>query len=348
MEVLLVLAILVILGALVAMNFGNVLGKADRNAARSQIGLFEPAIKMYFLHLKSYPLDLEALRMPPADLPNPTKWVGPYLEKHVPLDPWGRPYQYAYPRPLQRSDSYDIWSLGPDGQDGTAGRHRQLDARMMPHARSRLVDRFASSRPCGGVRRGFTLLELTLVLALLVVISAMVWPAFEKPLASERLRRGADKVRAEWTRTRVRAMTTGSPHVFRYQPLTNQFTRSKSGAVRSRSWRRPRCRTSALRWSRRSFRRAWADKGLPEGVVFDANSDARGHARGCSSAPRPRGRWRGGRVVRADLLLSRRHDLAGSAAAAQRSATSTSSSSLRGLTGITTVSDVLTAEEVAR
>jgi general secretion pathway protein G len=118
MEVLLVLAILVILGALVAMNFGNVLGKADRDAARSQIGLFEPAVKMYFLHVKQYPTTLEALRTVPNDLPNPTKWVGPYLEKNVPLDPWGRPYQYASPG-RYNLDSYDIWSLGPDGQDGT-------------------------------------------------------------------------------------------------------------------------------------------------------------------------------------------------------------------------------------
>lgn len=118
MEVLLVLAILVILGALVAMNFGNVLGKADRDAARSQIGLFEPAIKLYFLHMKMYPPTLEALRTPPGDLPNPTKWVGPYLEKPVPLDPWGRPYQYAYPG-RYNPDSYDLWSLGPDGADGT-------------------------------------------------------------------------------------------------------------------------------------------------------------------------------------------------------------------------------------
>jgi general secretion pathway protein G len=122
MEVLLVLAILVILGALVAMNFGNVLGDADRKAARSQIGLFEPALKMYFLHLKDYPptdMGLEALRTPPTDLPNPAKWQGPYLEKPVPLDPWGRPYQYAYPGRYSDPGSYDLWSLGKDGADGT-------------------------------------------------------------------------------------------------------------------------------------------------------------------------------------------------------------------------------------
>lgn len=122
MEVLLVLAILVILGSLVAMSFTNVLGDSDMKAAKSQVGLFEPALKMYQLHLKQFPSTaqgLEALRTPPADLPNPTKWKGPYLEKPIPRDPWERPYQYACPGKFNTA-SFDIWSLGADGADGTA------------------------------------------------------------------------------------------------------------------------------------------------------------------------------------------------------------------------------------
>jgi general secretion pathway protein G len=42
------------------------------------------------------------------------RWRGPYLqEPRVPLDPWSRPYHYAFPgRGAARP--YDIWSLGPD------------------------------------------------------------------------------------------------------------------------------------------------------------------------------------------------------------------------------------------
>jgi general secretion pathway protein G len=119
MEVLLVLAILVILGSLVAMSFSNVMGESDRKAAKSQIGLFEPAIKMYFFDVKQYPTSLESLMSLPGDIPNPARWKGPYLEKAIPLDPWDRPYQYSYPG-RYNSTSYDIWSLGPDGADGTA------------------------------------------------------------------------------------------------------------------------------------------------------------------------------------------------------------------------------------
>jgi general secretion pathway protein G len=37
----------------------------------------------------------------------------------IPLDPWGEPYQYAYPG-TRNKDSYDLWSKGPDKQSGTA------------------------------------------------------------------------------------------------------------------------------------------------------------------------------------------------------------------------------------
>ncbi|HSY53814.1 MAG TPA: type II secretion system protein GspG [Opitutaceae bacterium] len=37
----------------------------------------------------------------------------------MPLDPWGEPYQYAYPG-VHNKSSYDIWSKGPDKQSGTA------------------------------------------------------------------------------------------------------------------------------------------------------------------------------------------------------------------------------------
>lgn len=65
-------------------------------------------------------------------------------------------------------------------------------------------------------RRGVTLIELILVLAILVVIASMAWPALDRPLSNQRLRKAADRIRTEWTRTRVKAMTDGVTYVFRY------------------------------------------------------------------------------------------------------------------------------------
>ena len=72
-------------------------------------------------------------------------------------------------------------------------------------------------------RRAITLLEVLLVLALLVILSAMTWPALDRPMANQRLRKAADQVRTAWTRARVEAMTTGQTFAFRCTIGENRF-----------------------------------------------------------------------------------------------------------------------------
>ncbi len=60
---------------------------------------------------------LSALVERPTAEPMPERWK--VLIEEVPLDPWGRPYQYASPA-TRSDDDYDLWSFGPDGIDGTA------------------------------------------------------------------------------------------------------------------------------------------------------------------------------------------------------------------------------------
>jgi general secretion pathway protein G len=123
MEVLLVLVILVALVSVVVVNLVPAQQTASAQTARVTIGGIENALKLYNIHVNSFPTGnqgLAALLVMPGDLPNPAKWRGPYLEgSELPLDPWDRPFQYASPG--QRNvGSFDVWSLGPDGQDGTA------------------------------------------------------------------------------------------------------------------------------------------------------------------------------------------------------------------------------------
>jgi general secretion pathway protein G len=121
MEVLLVLVILVVLASFAAFEITSAKRKSDIDAAKSQIGLLEPALDMYQLAIGAYPTTaqgLDALRTAPGDLPNAAKWDGPYLKKSVPLDPWKNAYQYASPG-THNTDGYDVWSYGPDGQSGT-------------------------------------------------------------------------------------------------------------------------------------------------------------------------------------------------------------------------------------
>ncbi|HVX10482.1 MAG TPA: type II secretion system major pseudopilin GspG [Pirellulales bacterium] len=122
-EVLLVLVILVILGSLVGIQIRGAQKKGLVNAAKSQVGMFDSPLKLYLLDVGQYPstsAGLEGLRTAPAEAQGQgaMKWNGPYLEKAVPLDPWGRQYNYASPG-RHNSETYDVWSLGPDGADGT-------------------------------------------------------------------------------------------------------------------------------------------------------------------------------------------------------------------------------------
>lgn len=45
-----------------------------------------------------------------------SRWKGPYLPEFPLRDPWGQPYQYAYPG-RGGAAPYALWSLGPDPVD---------------------------------------------------------------------------------------------------------------------------------------------------------------------------------------------------------------------------------------
>ncbi len=69
-----------------------------------------------------------------------------------------------------------------------------------------------------GPRRGFSLLEILLVLAVFVVISAMAIPATTSLFSGQQLRSAADIVRARFSDARVRAIKTGDVYAFFYKP----------------------------------------------------------------------------------------------------------------------------------
>lgn len=62
----------------------------------------------------------------------------------------------------------------------------------------------------------FTLLELTLVLAILASVAALAWPSLQAGMETQRLRRCADTLRNEWIAARVRAMSSGETLAFRH------------------------------------------------------------------------------------------------------------------------------------
>ncbi|MGI8979175.1 MAG: prepilin-type N-terminal cleavage/methylation domain-containing protein [Pirellulaceae bacterium] len=72
-------------------------------------------------------------------------------------------------------------------------------------------------------QRAFTLVEMLLVLAILVVVAAVVLPSFYRSLRDSTLRSAAEQVRTEWNRAHIKAMKSGRIQVFRFQPGGRKF-----------------------------------------------------------------------------------------------------------------------------
>jgi general secretion pathway protein G len=116
-EVLLVLVILVILGSIAVPMFAGIGEEANKNAAKAQVQLLESAIDTYKVISNQYPGSLEDLVVRPADV---KAWAGPYIKENKELlDPWDNPYKYNN-KGAKSGVGYDVWSIGPDGQDGSA------------------------------------------------------------------------------------------------------------------------------------------------------------------------------------------------------------------------------------
>jgi general secretion pathway protein G len=118
-EMLVVVTIIALFAAVVGPNIFKNTDKARVTAARTQVDNFMTALASYKMDTGQLPtsdLGLQALRAHPA---NVNGWTGPYLQKEIPMDPWGRPYLYKYPS--ERGDEPEVICLGADGQPGGEG-----------------------------------------------------------------------------------------------------------------------------------------------------------------------------------------------------------------------------------
>ena len=115
-EIMVVVVILAVLGALVVPNILDKVDNARVTAAKTDIRSIETALDLYRLDNFKYPSTeqgLQALVKQPAD-PTITNYPAHGYLKSIPIDPWRSPYVYASPGADGRE--YDIASYGKDGK----------------------------------------------------------------------------------------------------------------------------------------------------------------------------------------------------------------------------------------
>ena len=117
-ELIVVLVILGLLATVVGPSVMSRLGKGKADIARVQIDNLEGALSLFRFDIGRYPNTSEGL-MALVENPGMQNWSGPYLEKkRVPVDPWGREYEYRSPG---QNGDYDIICFGADGVEGGDG-----------------------------------------------------------------------------------------------------------------------------------------------------------------------------------------------------------------------------------
>lgn len=118
------MVVVVILSLLAVVIVPRVIDRPDQARVartRADIAALSAALNLYRLDNGAFPTTdqgLEALASRPSRAPVPANWAqGGYLDR-VPMDPWGRPYQYLAPGV---HGPFDLMSYGADGRPGGSG-----------------------------------------------------------------------------------------------------------------------------------------------------------------------------------------------------------------------------------
>ena len=108
-ELLIVITIMGLLDSIVAPEMFGQVEKSKVKTAQSQMSILSTSLDAYRVDVGEYPSNLNELVT--SQQPG---WLGPYLKKELPLDPWNVPYQYK----RTSSTQFELSSLGADKKPG--------------------------------------------------------------------------------------------------------------------------------------------------------------------------------------------------------------------------------------
>lgn len=115
LEMLAVIVLIGIIGAIVVTQVGKNVDKGKYGAGKAQLTTLTQKIDNYSLDNGTPPASLDGLVTKPADAQN---WQGPYAKASDLKDPWGHPFGYRFPG---EHGQYDLVFYGQDGKAGGDG-----------------------------------------------------------------------------------------------------------------------------------------------------------------------------------------------------------------------------------
>jgi general secretion pathway protein G len=123
LELLVVVVIIGMLVGYVGPRYFKQIGKSEITVVRDQMHALGQALDHYRLDTGHYPTTEQGLKALVEKPASEARWDGAYLQRAVPLDPWGN--AYVYKQPGDHGD-YDLLSYGKDGAPGGSGEAADL------------------------------------------------------------------------------------------------------------------------------------------------------------------------------------------------------------------------------
>jgi len=111
-EMMVVLILIGLLASVVTINVRGYLVRGRQDTVRLELATIRDGLETYYGMVGRYPTNeegLELLTQTSEKLPEP-------ILSHVPVDPWGQPYQYHSPGKDNRP--YEVVCYGADGREG--------------------------------------------------------------------------------------------------------------------------------------------------------------------------------------------------------------------------------------
>lgn len=123
-EVIIVLAIVLLLSGLVGVAVMQRQRDAREQGVKIELNTIRNAMELFYLDFDRYPTEEEGIAVLwdksklVGDEEETTRWRR-YLTRPLPNDRWGSPWGYSPESDRGEEGEYELWSYGPDRQDGT-------------------------------------------------------------------------------------------------------------------------------------------------------------------------------------------------------------------------------------